>query len=91
MDSRGPQWYNIHRKRGMKAPGEEQHAIGYLRAHTVQFHQLDPGLEKGQLGQPRRIKLPAGNRHCRGAQVGRAKSHFARAQLRFADTCQPFG
>ena len=70
---------DIHGKRGIKAIGEEQNAVGNLSAHAAQFHQFRARLGVIQPADIFQVKFSIGNLPRGGEQVRRAKTHLAGA------------
>ncbi len=82
---------DIHRKRAVKAVGEQQHTIGNFFTDTAQLHQFFARFRLRQLAQELQIKPATGNLPRCGEQMRRAKSHFARAEFGFGGGGKPFG
>ncbi len=81
---------HVHGKRAVKTIGEEQDAIGDFAAHAAQFHQFLARPGQRQMAQTFQVKPAAGDLARGGEQVGRAKTHFARAEFGFGDAGEPF-
>ena len=76
---------DVHRKRGIKSVGEQQHAIGNFPADAAQFHQFRARFRQRQAAESFQIKFAVGNLPRGGEQMRRAKTHLAGAQFGFGD------
>ena len=77
---------HVHRKRGIEAVGEQQHAIGNLFTNAPKLHQLRARFRERQASDFFQIQCAIGNLPRGGEQMRRAKTHLAGAQFGLGET-----
>jgi len=75
---------HVHRKRSIKAVGEQQNTIGDFPPDAAKLHQLRARIRERQESDFLQIQCLTGNLPRGGKQMRRAKTHFAGAQFGFS-------